>query len=146
MTAYLALLRKQPDSDYGVDFPDFPGCVTAGTTLEDARRMAAEAIRFHVEGMIEDGEPIPAPSRLDEIMADPNHRDAVAVLPAPRPYPGVARQYRAWVKAVSRCSTTRPTFQIACERDLPTPTPTRYRPPQQIPGESTECAVSNESC
>ena len=80
MTAYLALLRKQPDSDYGVDFPDFPGCVTAGTTLEDARRMAAEAIRFHVEGMIEDGEPIPAPSRLDEIMADPNHRDAVAVL------------------------------------------------------------------
>ena len=80
MTAYVALLRKQPDSDYGVDFPDFPGCVTAGTTLEDARRMAAEAIRFHVEGMIEDGEPIPAPSRLDEIMADPNHRDAVAVL------------------------------------------------------------------
>ena len=80
MTAYVALLRKQPDSDYGVDFPDFPGCVTAGTTLEDARRMAAEAIQFHVEGMIEDGEPIPAPSRLDEIMADPNHRDAVAVL------------------------------------------------------------------
>ena len=80
MTAYVALLRKQPDSDYGVDFPDFPGCVTAGTTLEDARRMAAVAIWFHVEGMIEDGEPIPAPSRLDEIMADPNHRDAVAVL------------------------------------------------------------------
>ena len=80
MTAYVALLRKQPDSDYGVDFPDFPGCVTAGTTLEDARRMAAEAIRLHVEGMIEDREPIPAPSRLGEIMADPNHRDAVTVL------------------------------------------------------------------
>jgi predicted RNase H-like HicB family nuclease len=80
MTAYVALLRKQPDSAYGVDFPDFPGCITAGTTLEDARWMAAEAIQFHVEGMIEDGEPIPAPSRLDQIMADPNHRDAVAVL------------------------------------------------------------------
>lgn len=80
MTAYVALLRKQPDSDYGVDFPDFPGCVTAGETLEDARRMAAEALQFHIEGMIEDGEPIPAPSRLDKVMADAHHRDAVAVL------------------------------------------------------------------
>ncbi|MEA2739702.1 MAG: hypothetical protein QOH05_3009 [Acetobacteraceae bacterium] len=80
MTAYVALLRKQPDSDYGVDFPDFPGCVTAGETLEDARRMAAEAIQLHIEGMIEDGDPIPAPSGLDEIMTDPHNRDAVAVL------------------------------------------------------------------
>jgi predicted RNase H-like HicB family nuclease len=80
MTAYVALLRKQPDSDYGVDFPDFPGCITAGETLEDARRMAAEAVQLHIEGMIEDGEPVPAPSRLDDIMMDPDHRDAVAVL------------------------------------------------------------------
>ncbi len=80
MTAYVALLRKQPDTDYGVDFPDFPGCITAGTTLDDARRMAAEAIQLHIEGMIEDGETIPAPSRLEDIMADPHHRDAVAVL------------------------------------------------------------------
>ncbi len=80
MTAYVALLRKQPNSDFGVDFPDFPGCVTAGETLEDARRMAAEAIQLHIEGMIEDGEAIPAPSRLDDIMADPHHRDGVAVL------------------------------------------------------------------
>jgi hypothetical protein len=42
--------------------------------------MAAEAIQMHIEGMIEDGESIPSPSRLDDIMADPNHRDAVAVL------------------------------------------------------------------
>jgi predicted RNase H-like HicB family nuclease len=80
MTAYVALLRKQPDSDFGVDFPDFPGCITAGETLEDARRMAAEALQLHIEGMIEDGDPIPAPSRLDEIMTDPDHRDGVAVL------------------------------------------------------------------
>ncbi len=80
MTAYVALLRKQTDSDFGVDFPDFPGCVTAGETLEDARRMAAEAIQLHIEGMIEDGDAIPAPSRLDDIMADPHHRDGVVVL------------------------------------------------------------------
>jgi predicted RNase H-like HicB family nuclease len=80
MTAYVALLRKQPDSDFGVDFPDFPGCVTAGETLDDARRMAAEALQFHIEGLIEDGETIAAPSRLDEIMANSDHRDGVAVL------------------------------------------------------------------
>ncbi len=80
MTVYIALLRKQPDSDYGVDFPDFPGCITAGETLEDARRMAVEALQLHIEGMIEDGDPIPRPSALDAIMADPDHRDGVAVL------------------------------------------------------------------
>lgn len=80
MTAYIALLRKQPDSDFGVDFPDFPGCVTAGVTLEDARRMAAEALQLHLEGLQEDGTPIPEPSTLDAIMADPHHADAVAVL------------------------------------------------------------------
>ena len=80
MTAYVALLRKETDSDFGVDFPDFPGCVTAGVTLEDARRMATEALALHVEGMIADGDAIPEPSGLDAIMADPHHTDAVAVL------------------------------------------------------------------
>lgn len=80
MTAYVAILRKDPDSDYGVDFPDFPGCVTAGRTLEDVRRMAVEALALHIDGMIEDKQPVPGASTLDTIMADPNHRDGVAVL------------------------------------------------------------------
>ena len=80
MTAYIALLRKQPGSDYGVDFPDFPGCITAGRTLEEARRMAGEALAFHVDGMREDDEPIPPPSLMDAIMADPLSRDAIAFL------------------------------------------------------------------
>jgi predicted RNase H-like HicB family nuclease len=80
MATYIALLRKDADSDFGVDFPDFPGCVTAGGTLEDARRMAAEALELHVEGMAEDRAPIPPPSSLDTIMADPDNREAVAFL------------------------------------------------------------------
>lgn len=80
MTSYIALLRKQPRSDYGVDFPDFPGCITAGRTLEEARRLAAEALAFHVSGMREDGEPIPPPSSVDAIMAAPRNRGAVAFL------------------------------------------------------------------
>ena len=80
MTSYIALLRKQPRSDYGVDFPDFPGCITAGRSLEEARRMATEALAFHVDGMREDGDSVPSPSSVDTIMADPHNRDAVAFL------------------------------------------------------------------
>jgi predicted RNase H-like HicB family nuclease len=80
MTSYIAILRKEPDSDYGVDFPDFPGCITAGSTLDEARVMAAEALDFHVEGMIEDGAAIPEPSSLEAIMSDPDNRDGVAIL------------------------------------------------------------------
>ena len=80
MAAYIALLRKDPGSHFGVDFPDFPGCVTAGRSLEEARRMAAEALALHVAGMLEDREPIPEPSALDAIMADPENRNAVAFL------------------------------------------------------------------
>jgi predicted RNase H-like HicB family nuclease len=37
---YIAYLHKDRDSDFGVSFPDFPGCVTAGKTLDEARRLA----------------------------------------------------------------------------------------------------------
>jgi predicted RNase H-like HicB family nuclease len=80
MAAYIALLRKDGDSDFGVDFPDFPGCVTAGRTLEEAHRMAAEALTFHIESMVSDGEPLPEPSSLDTVMTDRHIRDAVAFL------------------------------------------------------------------
>ena len=80
MTSYIGLIRKDPDSDYGVDFPDFPGCVTAGRSLDEARRMATEALALHIEGMNEDQELIPAPAALEVIMAERENRDAVAFL------------------------------------------------------------------
>jgi predicted RNase H-like HicB family nuclease len=80
MTAYIALLRKDHDSDFGVNFPDFPGCVTAGKTLDEARRMAVEALELHIAGMIEDHESIPEPSSLDTIMDDDDNRGSVAFL------------------------------------------------------------------
>ncbi len=80
MPSYIALMRKEADSDYGVDFPDFPGCVTAGRTLDEARRMAAEALDLHLEGMAADREPLPQPSSLDSIMSDPGQHEAVAFL------------------------------------------------------------------
>src|SRR3954451_22368022 len=80
MTEYIGLIRKEPESDFGVDFPDFPGCITAGRTLDEARRMAAEALALHVEGMAEDGAELPEPSNLEAVMADAENRDAVAFL------------------------------------------------------------------
>jgi len=80
MTEYIGLIRKEPASDFGVDFPDFPGCITAGRTLDEARRMAAEALALHVEGMAEDGAELPEPSNLEAVMADAENRDAVAFL------------------------------------------------------------------
>jgi predicted RNase H-like HicB family nuclease len=77
---YIAYLHKDKNSDYGVSFPDFPGCVTAGSTLEEARRMAGEALGFHIQGMREDGEAIPEPSTLDELRSDPAMKGAVAFL------------------------------------------------------------------
>jgi len=71
---YIALLHKDPHSDFGVSFPDFPGCVTAGRTLEEARQMAGEALELHIEGLVEDGQEIPRPSRL----VDVRHRPSAA--------------------------------------------------------------------
>jgi predicted RNase H-like HicB family nuclease len=92
MASYIALLRKESRSDYGVEFPDFPGCVTAGRTLEEARRMAAEALRFHIEGLMQDGEKLPVPAPLDAIAGDPANDDATAFLvEVPDPAGFVAR-------------------------------------------------------
>lgn len=80
MASYIGLIRKDHDSDFGVDFPDFPGCISAGATIEEARRMAEEALELHVRGMAEDGDALPAPSSLKTIMADPDSENAVAFL------------------------------------------------------------------
>jgi predicted RNase H-like HicB family nuclease len=61
------------------------GCVPAGKTIEEARRMAAEALVQHIEGMVEDGEEIPTPSTLDALADDPAMTGAVAFLVALQP-------------------------------------------------------------
>jgi predicted RNase H-like HicB family nuclease len=68
---YIAYLHKDCESDYGVGFPDFPGCVTAGKTLAEACRMAAEALALHIQGMMKDGDVVPEPSRVDDIAEEP---------------------------------------------------------------------------
>jgi predicted RNase H-like HicB family nuclease len=79
MTNYIGIIHKDIGSDYGVSFPDFPGCITAGKDLDEARAIAEEALAFHVEGMLEDGERLPEPSTFEEAMRDTINREGVAV-------------------------------------------------------------------
>ena len=85
MTSYIALLEHDAEHDvYGVTFPDLPGCTSVGDDLDDARRMAEEALAGHIEVMTEGGEALPEPSTLAQIMTDPENAGRVAVLiPAP---------------------------------------------------------------
>ncbi len=80
MPNYIAVVHKEPASDYGVSFPDFPGCITAGKTVDEAKDLAYEALLLHLEGLREEGEQLPAPSNLEDIVADPENADAVAFL------------------------------------------------------------------
>ena len=80
MQHYIALIHKDAGSDYGVSFPDFPGLATAGRSLDEARAMAEEALAFHTEGMMEDGEALPEPTALDDVMSDPENHDGVVTL------------------------------------------------------------------
>ncbi len=64
---YIAVIKKSKSSNYAVIFPDFPTCITAGKTLEEAQMMAEEALQFHIDGMIEDSAEIPNPSSFDAV-------------------------------------------------------------------------------
>jgi predicted RNase H-like HicB family nuclease len=67
MTQYIALLHKNGRKGYGVSFPDFPGCVSAGKTIEEALREAADALALHVDGMRQDRAKIPEPRTVEAI-------------------------------------------------------------------------------
>lgn len=80
MAIYIATVHKDQDSDYGVQFYDFPGCISAGETIEKAQKMAQEALKAHIELMLEDGDFIPNPSPLEVIIQNIDHQSATAFL------------------------------------------------------------------
>ena len=61
MRRYAIVIEKAP-TNYAAYVPDLPGCVATGATVEETERLLREAIELHVEGMREDGLPIPEPS------------------------------------------------------------------------------------
>jgi predicted RNase H-like HicB family nuclease len=65
-TSYPVVLHKDCDSDYGVVVPDLPGCFSAGKTVDEALAMAKEAIELHLEGLIDEGLPVPRPGSVEQ--------------------------------------------------------------------------------
>jgi predicted RNase H-like HicB family nuclease len=60
---YLVIFEKTA-TGYSAYAPDLPGCVTTGPTLAETERLMKEAIEFHLEGLREDGLPVPAPTTM----------------------------------------------------------------------------------
>ena len=75
MTGYVVLVHKDAGTSFGVSFPDVPGCVSAGDSLEEALANAAEALAGHLALMRADGDPLPRPRSLAAIAADPDAAD-----------------------------------------------------------------------
>ena len=71
---YVSFIHRDK-AGYGVSFPDFPGCVSVGDTVDDAIRHGSEVLAFHVEGLAENGESIPEPRTIEAIKADPELAD-----------------------------------------------------------------------
>lgn len=57
-----AVVVEQGETSFGAHVPDLPGCVAVGETKEEVLELIQEAIEFHIEGLREEGEPIPPPS------------------------------------------------------------------------------------
>lgn len=68
MTRY-AVVLENAGTNWAAYVPDLPGCVATGATLEDCKREIGEAIRFHLDGMREDGIDIPPPSSVTDYVA-----------------------------------------------------------------------------
>ena len=81
---YVAFIHKDADSCFGVSFPDIPGCISAGDTLDEAVINGVEALAGHIKWLEADGDPVPSPRSLDEILSDQglaeDREDAVLVV------------------------------------------------------------------
>lgn len=89
MKPYIGIVSKDPDSAYGIVFPDAPGCFSAADELDDVFAMASEALSGWRQAMLEVGYPLPPRRDLRDMKADPSledlWRDAVLVIAVPPP-------------------------------------------------------------
>jgi predicted RNase H-like HicB family nuclease len=64
---YMVVIERG-ETSWGAHVPDLPGCVAVGETREEVRRLIREAIEFHIDGLREDGLPVPAPTSEGEFV------------------------------------------------------------------------------
>ena len=65
-----AVVIEQTPNNYAAYAPDVPGCVSTAATWEQMLAMIREALTFHIEFLIEDGDPVPEPTMsIDDAIA-----------------------------------------------------------------------------
>lgn len=64
---YMVVVERG-ESSWGAYVPDLPGCVAVGESREEVLRLIREAIEFHIEGLRNDGQPVPTPSSEGEFV------------------------------------------------------------------------------
>ena len=69
MTHVIGLVHEE-QGRYGISFPDFPGCVSGGSSIDDAVSRGAAALVFHIEGLLEGGDPLPHVRSIEELRRD----------------------------------------------------------------------------
>lgn len=79
MLHYPAIIERASEG-FGVFFPDVPGCTSGGDTLQEAAVNAGEALNMHINGLVEDGDPLPTPSTLDTLEEDADVNEAARLL------------------------------------------------------------------
>ena len=78
MTHYIAIVEEEEGKAFGVWFPDLPGCLSAGDTLNDAMVNAAEALEAWIDVTREHGGSVPPPRSLTELRRDPEAANDIA--------------------------------------------------------------------
>jgi predicted RNase H-like HicB family nuclease len=66
-----AIVVEKAGNNYSAYVPDLPGCVATGSTIKETERKIREAIELHIEGMMEDGLPIPQPTSIVQYIEVP---------------------------------------------------------------------------
>ncbi len=77
MRTYFAVGHKEEESAFGFWFPDVEGCFGGGDTYDEAMKDAVEALRSHIELLLEMGGDCPEPRSLDDIQKDPKVKDSL---------------------------------------------------------------------
>ena len=61
-----AIVIEKAAANYSAYVPDLPGCVSTGRTIDEVKRNIQEAIEFHIQGLIEDGDPVPQATTVSD--------------------------------------------------------------------------------
>lgn len=61
-----AVVIEKSETGYGAYVPDLPGCVAVGETIDETERLIRDAIEFHVDGLRDDGLPVPVASTVTQ--------------------------------------------------------------------------------